>query len=683
MSRTRSGGVRLVVALLLGTLPAAAQVLPYGLKIEKVLDSGAELAAIAQSPTHELWLAERATGTIRLLVAGVEEDSLTLPVQTSCDSGLLDLAFAPDYPESGRAFVSFVDTSGSLRVEQIFRGPHGLTRGPAILDLGTTPGCRAGGGMDVGPDGKLYVGVGDLEVSSTAQNDSSPAGKILRTNFDGSIPVDNPDPASLVFAKGFRDPRGLDINPNGARAKGTLYASDLGSPGFAADEINVVATGGNYGWDTVSGDSGGTFDDPLVSYQPTIGPIGLVVLQQEALGSEHRDSLVYTDSSADELRQAKMTGSELDLLGETGSFFDPDGDTDGTPDSGCPHGVDALLEGADGMLYAANDSVNPGIWRVYRDLPGPREVSPPGSPFSLWARKQGSGLVLSWEKLSPIDSGRPARHGGQHAEIYRIYEGSLPINGSYDHLSVQTTNGTPEGPALLSAAFPVGSGSHYYLVSAQGDNLAGSTGRASSGALRNPVSTDYCATLGYGKSVGQCIDDFRNPNSGEPMKLIDYNPLSPTYLQALSVREFRGNVVHIDIAAFDCFWCNLQAPTFHEVDLAYRDRDFILLTVLNASEFAPRPYADADACAAGIASWVGQHNEHTPVLCDVDFDQDGLGDVSTQFWHDIVDDDPCGGFSQNFFIDQGGVIFAFGCSFTPGTEVSTIIEPEVNQESCE
>ena len=683
MSRTRIGVVRLVVALFLGSLPAAAQVLPYGLKIEKVLDSGTELAAIVQSPTYELWLAERATGTIRVLVAGIEDVSLTLPVQTSCDSGLLDVAFAPDYPASGRAFVSFVDASGSLRVEQIIRGPRVLTRGPAILDLGTTQGCRAGGGMDVGPDDKLYVGVGDLEVSSNAQNDSSPAGKILRANLDGSIPLDNPDPASLVFAKGFRDLIGLEINPNGARANGTLYASDLGSPASAADEINAVAAGGNYGWDTVSGDSGGAFDDPLVSYQPTIGPKSIAVLRQDALGSGHRDSLVYTDSSTDELRQSKMTGSELDLLGETGSFFDPDGDRDGTPDGGCPHGIDALLEGADGMLYAANDSVNSGIWRVYRDLPGSREVSSPGSPFSLWVRKQGSDLVFSWEKLSPLDSGRPARHGGQHAETYRIHEGSLPVDGSYDHLSVLTTNGTPEGPARLSTTLPVGSGSHYYLVSAQGDNLAGSTGRASSGALRDPVATDYCATLGYGKSVGQCIDDFRNPSTGEPMKLIDYNPLSPTYLQALSVRDFRGKVVHIDIAAFDCFWCNLQAPTFHEVDLAYRDRDFILLTVLNASEFAPRPYADADACATGIAAWVEQHDEHTPVLCDVDLDRNGLGDVSNQFWHDIVDDDPCGGFSQNFFIDQGGVIFAFGCSFTPGTEVSTIIEPEVNPESCE
>ena len=112
----RRGSACLAVMVMLGPFPAAADVLPHGLKIEKVLGNAAELGDLAQSPTGELWLLERVTGTIRLFFAGVERSSLTLPVQSVCDSGLLDVAFAPDYAASGQARVSYVSPTGELVV---------------------------------------------------------------------------------------------------------------------------------------------------------------------------------------------------------------------------------------------------------------------------------------------------------------------------------------------------------------------------------------------------------------------------------------------------------------------------------------------------------------------------------------------------------------------------------------
>ena len=681
-SRARSTVVCLATWVVLGLFPAEAEVLPFGLKIEQALDGTAGVAALAQSPTGEIWVLERVTGTIRVLVAGVEDATLTIPVRSAC-GGLIDVAFAPHYADSGLALVSYVDPSGRLRVDRVVRRGGGLVLGTTLIEPGSTTGCRAGGGLAIGPDGTLYVGVGDLEDPGSAQDDARLGGKLLRINLDGSIPTDNPDPTSPVFAKGFRDAADLSLNPGSARANGTVYANDLGATGSAADEINAVVPGGNHGWDSVSGNSGGLFDDPLVAYQPPAGPKSIVTLRGAGLGEENRNSLVYTHLATDELRQAMLSGAELDTLQDTRTFFDPDGDPDGTPDVDCPTGFDSLFDGADGMLYAANSGANPGIWRVYRDEPGAREVSPPGSPFPLSIRKEAGALRISWEELSGLEAGRPARNGGQHAETYQVWEGTLPIGASYDHLVITRTDGIADGPATRSATVAAGGGSLYYLVSAQGDNLEGPTGRSTDGTPRDAVETDYCAAVGYGKFTGQCIDDFRHPVTGEPIRLVDYNPLSPTYLQALSVRDFRGRVVHIDVAAFDCFWCNLQAPTFHEVDVNFRGRDFVLITIMNASEFVPRPYDGPDACAAGIQDWVNQHNEHTPVLCDVDLDQDGLGDVSDQFWHGAIGDEACGGFSQNFFVDQGGVIFDYGCSFTPGSDVTTIIAPEINPEFCE
>jgi hypothetical protein len=678
----RIATVCVCAVIVLGLQPANGAVLPFGLKIEKVLDNEVELGDLAVSPTGEFWLLERATGTVKVLVGGVEAASLTLPVRNTCDSGLLDVAFASDYPRSGEALVSYVDAAGRLRVDRIIRRKTMLQHGPTILDLGVTAGCRPGGGLVNGLDGTAYVGVGDLEFSGNGQDDGSLAGKVLRFALDGSVPADNPDPTSLVYGKGFRNVAGLAINASGSRANGTLYGNDLGMSGSVADEINVIVAEGNYGWDILSGDSGGTFDDPIVSQPESFDPRSIAVLERSALGGEFDNDLVYASPALDELGRLTLGGADFDTLVATSTFFDPDGDPDGTPDTGCPRQINVVTPGTDGMLYAGNHSNNAGIWRIYRDEPGPREVSPRGSPFFMTLGKQAGNLRLAWEKLDPLDAGRPARHAGQDARPYQIWEGTLPIAGSYDHALIAHTDGVPDGPARQSDSIAPGVGSHYYLVSAQGDNLQGSTGHATIGTPREDEQ-DHCATIGYGKFTGQCIDDFRHPTTGQTMKLIDYNPLSPTYQQALSVRDFRGKVVHLDIAAFDCFWCNLQAPTFPEVDQSFRGRDFILLTVLNASEFAPRPYGSPEACAAGIQDWVDQHGEQTPVLCDVDLDGNGLGDVSTQLWHDAIDDEPCGGFSQNIFVDQGGVIFNFGCSFTPGTEVTTIIAPEINPERCE
>lgn len=659
-----------------------AGVLPYGMKIEPVLPAGpAAIGDLEQSPSGELWLLERETGTIRVFVSGAETATMTIPVLAICDGGLLDVAFAPDYTWSGRAFVSYVDPTGSLRVDEIFRQPSSLSLGATILAPGSTPGCRPGGGLAIGSDGRLYLGVGDLEDPLAAPRLSRLPGKILRVNLDGSIPSDNPFAGSPIFARGFRNPTDLDVHLRAG--SDTLYAADLGAPGEAADEIDVVQPAGHYGWSNISGDSGGLFDDPILWFQPTVGLEGLVVVSGSGLDGVSEDSLIFTRVDVDELSQAFLAGPALDTLTGTRTFYDPDGDRDGTADAGCPRRFQALTEGGDGMLYAAGNGANAGVWRMYEDRPGPREVSPPGSPFPLSVKKEGSLLRLEWEELGPLDAGRPPRNGGQDATAYRIWEGTLPIAGAYDHVLSQATDGTPAGQFRLGASVLPGAGSRYYLVSAQGDNLEGSAGKASSGAPRGPAEVDHCVAIGNGRFTGDCIDDFRNPVTGQPMKLTDFNPGSPTYMQQLSVRDFRGKVVHLDLSSDDCPWCNLQAPTFHAVDLAYRDRDFIEITVFNQFFSGPFTYSSTAACAAAVLAWVDRHGVLSPVLCDVDLNGDTLGDVARQYWHLANEPEPCGGSPQNFFIDQGGVIFDFTCSFTPGPEVETRILPEINPESCE
>lgn len=672
----RVWGVFCVLVLILAiAAPAvlASDVLPWELKIEKVLDNTASLGDIAQSPAGELWVLERA-GTIKVFENGTEAASLTISVSTACDAGLLDVAFSQDYGTTGLALVYYVDPGGTGRVDQVFRGADGLSLGAKVLDLGSNgSGCRIGGGLATGTDGKLFVAVGDFETSSDAQNDASLSGKVLRANFDGSIPSDNPDPASLVFAKGFRNGSDLALNPHTARAGGTLYSSDLGQA-TVYDEIDAVRSGGNYGWDNTSGDSGGTYDDPLVAYNPVVGTEAVESLSADSFGAGHDGSAVFACTNEDEIRETALSGGEMDVAGSSGTFYDPDGDRDGTPDTLCPKNVHALALGGEGELYAGADGANPGIWRIWRDTPGAREVSAPGSPFQMTVEKSGADVTLGWENLGDLDVGLPARNGGQHAQDYQIWEGSLPLTGSYDHTSKLTTDGNPSGTARLTAAITPETGNRYFLVSAQGDNMEGTTGAASDGAAR-PTGGDYCDALGWGNQEGQCAFEFKIPGTEEVLKLTDYNPYSPTYMQELSLEDFRGIVYKLALTSDNCFWCEVEADQEGVNDEKYGHRDFTFISVFTLA-YSYWTVVPADQCDDYISAWADAHNSKTPILCDEDHDGDGRGDATVQW-------DISGGAPQNFYVDQGNVMYHFASGAQFSGDVESAILPEINPETCE
>ena len=121
-------------------------------------------------------------------------------------------------------------------------------------------GNHNGGRIKLGPDGMLYVTVGDASDTGTSQNVDSPNGKILRIDPDGSIPADNPFPGSPVYSLGHRNPQGLAWD-----ASGRLWAAEFGQNTW--DEINLIEPGGNYGWPNVEGIGGDpAYIDPVVQW---------------------------------------------------------------------------------------------------------------------------------------------------------------------------------------------------------------------------------------------------------------------------------------------------------------------------------------------------------------------------------------------------------------------------------
>lgn len=668
--------------------PAAAQTLPWQLKIEKVLDNSAELGNIAQSPTGELWLLERA-GNVRVLLGGVQKATLAIGVTTTCQGGLLDVAFAPDYASSGTAYVYYVDGSNKARVDTVKRTAAGLSLGSLILDLGPAgDDCRPGGGLSVGKDGKLYVATGDLASPASAQSDTSNLGKVLRANLDGGIPSDNAS-GTLVWAKGFRNPHGLAYNPNTARVGGTFYVSDVGATSpAAADEINQVKAGGNYAWSNGSGTMGGSYTDPLTSWASTglVNPTSVASLYRPALGRVNSLAYALPNSGTNGLVQEMvLKGTELDQLDKTITLFNPVGDLDGTPDTQCPSKVNVVEAGGEGELYMANTGNNKAIWRIWRDTPGPREVSPTGSPFPFTVEKSGSNLKLVWENLGSLDAGLAKRHAssGQPANAYQVYEGALPLTGTYSHAQILDTAGAVDSGinARLTATVTPASGNRYYLIGAQGDNIFGSLGAASSGTQRTRPTTDFCDSVGRGIVTGKCAREFSNEVTGAVVKLEDMNPNSATYKQMINLSDLRGKILKLALTSENCFWCTVEAGQEDTVDKQYRDRDFLFVSVFTVNYGIWNVFKNSDdltdptSCGSHIKTWATNYNTKTPIVCDVDLDGNGYGDVSNFY-------DQCNCAPQNFYVDKGGIIYNYiqGAQFS--SDVITNIQNEVSPADC-
>ncbi|QUG43163.1 PQQ-dependent sugar dehydrogenase [Psychrobacillus sp. INOP01] len=169
------------------------------------------------------------------------------PVQLSdnlaaiSEAGLLGFVLKPDFDETGEAYAYYTyDMNGEPfnRVVTIKREDGQWQEIVIHLDSIVTGNIHHGGRLEIGPDGLLYVTVGDAGIPSNAQDPSSLNGKILRMKDDGSFEI---------FSMGHRNPQGLAWDEDG-----TLFEAEHGQS--ANDEINLVEQGKNYGYPIIEGD---------------------------------------------------------------------------------------------------------------------------------------------------------------------------------------------------------------------------------------------------------------------------------------------------------------------------------------------------------------------------------------------------------------------------------------------
>jgi glucose/arabinose dehydrogenase len=219
-------------------------------------------------------ISERETGVIWELVddGSLREVARIQDLAPTGEGGLLGLAIGAD--ERLYAYSSGPNGNRVQRFELTgAAGSYGLGAADTILDGLPYAGFHNGGRIAFGPDGMLYVCVGDATEGASAQALDVLAGKILRMTPDGEVPADNPFPGSLVFSLGHRNVQGIDW-----AADGTMFASEFGQDTW--DELNVIVPGGNYGWPTIEGTAGETgFIDPVQQWTPgEASPSGLTVI---------------------------------------------------------------------------------------------------------------------------------------------------------------------------------------------------------------------------------------------------------------------------------------------------------------------------------------------------------------------------------------------------------------------
>ena len=141
------------------------------------------------------------------------------------EAGLLGLALHPNFTENHLIYVYHTYlTDGRVynKVLMLTEKDNKVMDSKIILDSIPASDSNNGGQIKFGPDGKLYISTGDSEIPELAQDPKSLAGKILRINFDGTIPDDNPFAKSPVYSYGHRNIQGFEWHQISKK----LYASE-------------------------------------------------------------------------------------------------------------------------------------------------------------------------------------------------------------------------------------------------------------------------------------------------------------------------------------------------------------------------------------------------------------------------------------------------------------------------
>ncbi len=198
-------------------------------------------------------------------------------------AGLLGLTISPKFDKNHYFYIYYTYKNNDKifnKIERLQEKNNTITNKKIIMNEIPASQLHNGGVLKFGPDGKLYVSIGDNTISESVQNLSNLRGKILRINDDGTIPQDNPFNNSAIYSYGHRNVVGLAWDLKNK----VLYASEPGATGN--DEINKIKPGQNYGWpiEECGNLEKSQFVQPEFCFTPSIYPSGMIMSNSTKLG---------------------------------------------------------------------------------------------------------------------------------------------------------------------------------------------------------------------------------------------------------------------------------------------------------------------------------------------------------------------------------------------------------------
>ncbi len=389
-----------------------------------------------------------------------------LTVANVWECGLWNLAFDPGFSTNGQAYLSHATLKDGRIVGRIIRvtasaeNPDVADPTSLLVIVDDLPGTyyHNGGALRFGADGELYYGTGFGSDPFAAQDISSPLGKVLRYNKDGSIPADNPfveNPAAFpaVWAYGFRNPFTAAVDPVESGGTGAILINDVGEN--LMEEVNVLQKGRNYGWPDCEGDcKNKDVTAPLWQYSHLefgTGPsncfsaaiTGGTFYRHDQFPYEYRGKYFVTDYSKDWIKVVDLTTRQAKDFA-----------------LGANNPID-LKVGPDGSLYylsAANsayDGTNRSIYRIAYNLPpeitfGQSFLAETGEHY--WYRLDASGstdpegdaVSFQWE----LPDGRRLTNAAVEVAVprtgpFRVILSVTDVRGGKEHLVIQLGTSQP------------------------------------------------------------------------------------------------------------------------------------------------------------------------------------------------------------------------------------------------
>ncbi len=350
------------------------------LTVDKVVDGLGTPWALSFVPATNQLLVTENKGTLLLVDADsgdIDEISGVPEVDSAGQGGLLDATLSPTFSDDNLIYLTYSAANeagltstylgrGSLDMNSLHLGDfEQLYAAEPFLDSTSHYGSR----VVIDDDGYLYMSIGDRGDKNFAdhlsQDTSNVLGSTIRLESDGSIPDDNPfvgddSVADEIYTYGHRNVQGMAIHPD----TGDIWQSEHGERD--GDEINIIETGGNYGWpvthtgceygtDTPLGDHPKDRDDivdPVYYWECGSGgfpPAGMTFYDNNTT-SDWRGGLFVGGLASEYLAHFRLDNGELKeqepLLADRGWR------------------IRDVVGGEDGALYIAKEAANGGIVRL-------------------------------------------------------------------------------------------------------------------------------------------------------------------------------------------------------------------------------------------------------------------------------------------------------------------------------